>query len=119
MKHEGARTSFERLDREILSLRKRVSLSSLYSWNYGSKLDVTPPALPRLPNPPVDRLTGWELGALFLSLCMLLCSCKEREGSNVPEISDPFRPPRPAVRLLGAQELQDGSFVVIMHKESL
>lgn len=121
MKHEGAATSFERLDRELLEIRKRISLSYLFSWNYGSKIEAAR-ALTRSghqASPPVDRITGWELGALFLTLCVLFCSCKEREKDSTPEISDPFRPPRPAHRILGAQDLQDGSFVIIIKGESL
>ena len=119
MKHEGACTSFERLDRELLDIRRRVSLSYLFSWNYAAKLGPRPLFSPEYapPMPPADRITGWEIGALVLSLCMLFASCKE-EKDSAPEIAGPCPGPRrPAVRVLGAQELQDGSFVIMLTKE--
>lgn len=33
-KHEGFATAFQRLDREILEIRKAIAISTLYAWNW-------------------------------------------------------------------------------------
>jgi hypothetical protein len=66
MKHEGFATAFERLDREILALRKEIGLSSLYAWNWESKLA-------REPQDPCVLFSLPEICALGLALWAVFC----------------------------------------------
>jgi type IV pilus biogenesis protein CpaD/CtpE len=51
---------------------------------------------------------------LWFFTLQLLTGCGPEDKDTTPEISDPFRPPTPALR--AAHRLQDGSIVLLVER---
>lgn len=108
-------SAFRRLDREILGLKKAIALSTLFSWNYESKLRPVVECVQEKPR----HLRGWhplEVFAACLALCLALCACGPNNKDNTPEIAGPCPGPGLPVRVVGAQHLRDGSTVILLRR---
>lgn len=122
MKGEGFATAFERLDREIACLRRQVACSSLWAWNWESRIyrgEDLPPVIIQAsaPRPISSRRTGWELAVAAIVACFALCACRPEDGPTEPERSDPFEPHAP-ITVRAAHRLGDGSIVLLMERSN-